>query len=142
MYPKGGNLLHAIRHSMNDDEKFRQILRGLNKEFYHQTVNTEQVENYISTKAGFNFSKVFDQYLRNIAIPKFEFKINGDSIEYRYSNCISGFNLPIVLKDKLSTVKLLATDEWNTSYISKEQALLMTVDQIKKMYYIEIEQIK
>lgn len=142
MYPKGGNLLHAIRHSINDDEKFRQILRGLNKDFYHQTVISRQVENYISAKAGFNFDKVFDQYLRNITIPKFEFKIIGDSVQYRYSNCISGFNLPIVLNDKLTSVKLLATDEWNTSIVSKEQVSLITVDQIKKMYYVESQQIK
>ncbi len=62
MYPKGGNMLHAIKHSINDNEKFRQILRGLNKDFYHKTVNTAQVENYISKKAGFDYSKVFDQY--------------------------------------------------------------------------------
>ena len=69
MYYKGSNMLHTIRHSMDDDEKFRQILRGLNSTFYHQTVTTKQVENYISTQAGFDYSKVFDQYLRNIAIP-------------------------------------------------------------------------
>ena len=71
MYPKGGNLLHAIKHSMNNDEKFRQILRGLNKDFYHKTVNSTQVENYINQKAGFNYSKVFDQYLRDTTIPSF-----------------------------------------------------------------------
>ncbi|HEX2683683.1 MAG TPA: M1 family metallopeptidase, partial [Ferruginibacter sp.] len=46
MYYKGGNMLHIIRQLVNDDEKFRQILRGLNKTFYHQTVTTRQVEDY------------------------------------------------------------------------------------------------
>jgi len=142
MYPKGGNLLHAIRHSINDDEKFRQILRGLNNDFYHQTVSSSQVENYISAKTGFDFGKVFDQYLRNVTIPKFEFKIIGDSVQYRYSNCVSGFNLPILLKDKGTSLKLLATDKWNTSFVSKEQASLLTVNEIKKMYYVEPEKIK
>ena len=31
-----------------DDEKWRNILRGLNKEFYHKTVTTKEIENYIS----------------------------------------------------------------------------------------------
>jgi aminopeptidase N len=62
MYYKGGNMLQTIRHAINDDEKFRNILRGLNKTFYHQTVTTEQIENYISKNAGIDFSKVFDQY--------------------------------------------------------------------------------
>ena len=56
MYPKGGNMIHSIRHAINDDSLFRSILIGLNKDFYHQTVNTAQIENYISKKSGINFN--------------------------------------------------------------------------------------
>lgn len=142
MYPKGGNLLHAIKHSLNDDEKFRQILRGLNKDFYHKTVNSTQVENYISSKAGFNYGKVFDQYLRNTAIPKFEFEVNGNTIRYRYTNCINGFNLPLVLKKDASIVKLSPSDEWKTTNLTADQLALVNVDGIKKMYYIDPVQLK
>ncbi len=38
MYYKGGNMLHTLRQILNDDEKWRDILRGLNKDFYHQVV--------------------------------------------------------------------------------------------------------
>ena len=48
MYYKGGNMLHTIRQVINNDTIFRKILRGLNKTFYHQTVTTKQVEDYIS----------------------------------------------------------------------------------------------
>jgi aminopeptidase N len=64
MYYKGANMLHLIRQSINNDTLFRNILRGLNKDFYHQSVTSKQVEEYFSTKSGFDFSKVFDQYLR------------------------------------------------------------------------------
>src|SRR5665213_1253635 len=43
MYYKGGNLLNMIRTIINDDEKWRSILRGLNKTFYHQTVTYDQI---------------------------------------------------------------------------------------------------
>ncbi|MEO6837603.1 MAG: M1 family metallopeptidase, partial [Ginsengibacter sp.] len=101
MYPKGSNMLHTIRHSMNNDSLFREILRGLNKTFYHQTVSTSQIENYISDHAGFDYSKVFDQYLRNIQIPQLEiyFAPGGKEVYYRYTNCIDGFNLPLILKN-------------------------------------------
>ena len=62
MYYKGANMLHTIRQVINDDEKFRQILRGLNKDFYHQTVTTKQIEDYINLKSGIDFSSVFNQY--------------------------------------------------------------------------------
>lgn len=58
MYPKGASMIHTMRQIMNDDMKFRQILRGLNKDFYHQTVTTEQIEKYISEKSGIDFSTV------------------------------------------------------------------------------------
>jgi len=95
MYYKGGNLLHTIRQVINNDTTFRNILRGLNKTFYHQTVTTQQVENYISRQSGIDFSKVFDQYLRTTQIPVLEYKIDGNEIVYRWTDCIKGFNLPL-----------------------------------------------
>ncbi|HZF65844.1 MAG TPA: M1 family metallopeptidase [Chitinophagaceae bacterium] len=99
MYHKGANLIHTIRQVINDDEKFRSILRGMNKEFYHQTVTTRQVEQYISGKSGKDLSKVFDQYLRTTQIPVLELKRNKEKIEYRWTNCISNFNMPVKLSN-------------------------------------------
>ncbi|MFM2361727.1 MAG: hypothetical protein RLZZ316_629 [Bacteroidota bacterium] len=95
MYYKGGNMIHTIRQIVNNDEKFRQILRGLNKTFYHQTVTTQQVETYISKQSDINFSKVFDQYLRSTQIPVLEYKIKGSTVTYRFKNCLPGFTMPV-----------------------------------------------
>lgn len=64
MYYKGANMIHHIRKLINNDRKFRNILRGLNKTFYHQTVTTAQIEAYITKKSGLKLNKIFDQYLR------------------------------------------------------------------------------
>lgn len=98
MYPKGANMLHTIRQVINNDVLFRKILRGLNKTFYHQTVTTKQVENYISTQSKINFSKVFDQYLRNTSIPVLEYKTGKTGVEFRYTDCIKGFSMPVKVK--------------------------------------------
>ena len=98
MYNKGANLLHTIRQVLNDDSLFRKILRGLNKDFYHKTVNTKDVEDYFSKQSGKDLSKIFDQYLRTIKIPVLEYKIQGDNISYRWNNCIEGFNMPVQLE--------------------------------------------
>ncbi len=139
MYPKSGNMLHAIRHSMNDDERFRKILRGLNKEFYHQTVNTSQVEAYLSKHAGFNYQPVFDQYLRTTQIPRFECKMDvaKQTATYRYANCMDGFNLPIVLKEGDVKIKLLPTNNWSTVQLNQQQLSLLSDEAIRKMYYLE-----
>lgn len=95
MYNKAGNMLHTIRQVINDDEKFRQILRGLNKEFYHKTVTGKQVQDYINKKSGINFNTVFEQYLATVQIPVLEYKVQGHKLSYRYTNCVKGFNLPL-----------------------------------------------
>ncbi|MEO6330201.1 MAG: M1 family metallopeptidase [Ginsengibacter sp.] len=95
LYYKGSNLLHTIRQIINNDEKFRNILRGLNQTFYHQAVTSAQVENYISKQAGTDLSKVFDQYLRATSLPELEYKINKGVLNYHWANCVNGFNMPI-----------------------------------------------
>jgi aminopeptidase N len=97
MYYKGANLLHTIRQVINNDEQFRQILRGLNKDFYHQTVTSKQVEDYINEKSGKNFSKVFDQYLRTRVVPELSWKVSGNELSFKWNNCVPGFDLPVKL---------------------------------------------
>ncbi|MBK8562816.1 MAG: M1 family metallopeptidase [Saprospiraceae bacterium] len=104
MYYKGGSLLHTIRAVMDDDEKFRQILRGLNKTFWHQTVTTKQVEDYVSQQSGIDFSRVFDQYLRRTDIPVLDVSlvekekkrgVREKELHYRWTKCVPGFDLPL-----------------------------------------------
>ncbi|WP_421940169.1 M1 family metallopeptidase [Pedobacter sp.] len=140
MYPKGGNMLHAIRHSLNNDVLFRSILRGLNKTFYHKTVTTAQVESYLSKQARFDYKKVFDQYLRTTQIPVFEFYIKHGAVYYRYSNCVNGFNLPLVLqKSGVKTLKILPATNWKHSKLSAGQGALLQKTAIESMYYIQVK---
>ncbi len=112
MYYKAGNMLHMIRQVMKSDKKFRKILTGLNKTFYHQTVTSAQVENYISKKAGFDFSKIFDQYLRTIQIPVLEYKIENKEVSYRWANSVEHFNLPVLISLGKKEHWIKPTNEW------------------------------
>ncbi len=120
MYYKGANMLHTIRTLIDDDEKWRQILRGLNKVFYHQTVTTQQIENYITQQSGLDLTKVFDQYLRTVKIPVFEYKIVDNKLSYRWNNVITNFNMPvnILVNEKLKRLK--PTENWQTETINSD----------------------
>jgi aminopeptidase N len=116
MYYKGGNMLHTIRQIVDDDEKWRSILRGLNRDFYHQTVDGAQVEAYISKNSGKNLQKVFDQYLRNTAIPVLEYRVKKGQIEYRWTNCVEGFDMPLkVMLTKGKYEFIYPATEWKSS---------------------------
>lgn len=110
MYYKGGNILHTIRHVINDDEKWRGILRGLNSEFWHKTVGTGQIESYISQKAGIDLSKVFDQYLRTTKVPLLKYKAEGNQLSFQYDRVVSGFAMPIRISVNNKEVVITPTE--------------------------------
>ena len=112
MYDKGGNMLHTIRQIIDNDETWRGILRGLNKKFYHDITDSAQVENYISEQAGKNFSKIFDQYLRDIRIPTLEYFVKNNEMQYRWGNAIDGFDMPIKVTIAGKTQWLSPTSQW------------------------------
>lgn len=95
MYNKGANLIHNIRQLINNDEKFKQILVGLNKTFYHQTVTSSQIENYIAKQSGLKLNKIFDQYLRAANIPTFTYQFKEGYLYYRWEKSVKDFDMPI-----------------------------------------------
>ena len=99
LYSKGANILHTLRQITRDDEKWRSILRGLNKEFYHQTVTTAQIENYISNKMNYDLSTFFNQYLRDFRIPTLEYFYEDGNLNCRWINVVDNFNRDLNLKD-------------------------------------------
>ena len=113
MYYKGSNMLHTIRMMIDDDEKWRGILRGLNEDFYHQTVTSEQIEDYLSEKSKIDLAPVFDQYLRDIRIPTFSYRVlEGGQMLYKWSNVQEGFTMPIDVWIGDKKVRLTPTDEF------------------------------
>ena len=144
MYPKGANLMHTIRHSIHDDEKFRQILRGLNETFYHKTVNSKQVENFISEKSGYDYTNVFNQYLRDIRIPELEFYFsnNNTTVAYRWVNANKNFDLPLALENDKTSMKIIPSTKWKTLSLKDNEAALFDVTAIEKKYYITVKQTK
>src|SRR5690606_32003375 len=85
MYYKWRNMLNTIREIVQDDERWRQMLRGLNEKFYHQTVTTQQVEDYMSVSLGIELKPVFDQYLRDVRIPILEYYFSDEqTLNFRW----------------------------------------------------------
>ncbi len=134
MYYKGSNMLHNIRQLVDDDEKWRQILRGLNKDFYHQTVSSAQIEQYLIDKTGIDLSSIFDQYLRTTMIPKLEYSHNEGIVKYRYTNVVAGFKMPIRLLVGETFEWLTPSAEWQTVTIEGDIGTL----RVDKNFYVEV----
>ena len=135
MYPKGGNMLHTIRQIINDDAKWLSILRGLNADFWHQTVTTEQIESYLTTKSGVDLSKVFDQYLRTTMIPLLKYKVSGKTVSFHYEKVVKGFAMPIRVTINGKEVKLTPTEAEQNFDFTEE----ISTFAVNRNFYIETQ---
>ena len=136
MYNKGAALLGMIRQMINNDEKWRSILRGLNETFYHQTVGTGQIENYISERSGIDLSSFFDQYLRDIRIPILEYFFSEGKMYYRWTNVIDHFSIPIEMYLGDNELKITPRRAWQTIETNEGQLI------IQPNYYIATSKIQ
>ncbi|RMA64677.1 M1 family metallopeptidase [Ulvibacter antarcticus] len=133
MYYKGSNILHTVRQIINDDKQWRSILKGLNKDFYHQTVTSKQVEEYISEKSGIDLSLFWDQYLRTVEIPRFEYTKDGMNLKYRFTNGIENFKMPLIVYINGNEEWITPTTEWQMMEFKEP---IETVD-VKKDFYVD-----
>lgn len=134
MYYKGANMLHTLRQLIEDDEKWRQILRGMNETFYHQTVTTQEIEDFLSEQTGIDLTEFFNQYLRDIRIPTLEYKISKKELKYRYINIVEGFDMPIQVSINDKQQWLFPKSEWKTETLKSN----ISTFEVDPDFYIEV----
>ncbi|MBA4302134.1 MAG: peptidase M1 [Cyclobacterium sp.] len=132
MYYKGGNLLNMLREILNDDEKWRQVLRGLNQEFYHQTVTTQQVEGFISKAFGTDLKPIFDQYLRDFRIPVLEYYYSDNqTLNYRWISCLPNFTMPVDIEIGGEKIRIQPKTAWSEMKVKNQGEVKVDPD-----YYV------
>ena len=135
MYYKGANMLHTLRQIIDNDEKWRSILVGLNSNFYHQTVSTQQIENYINNHIKVDLTAFFEQYLRTIKIPFLEYKLENNDLSYRWSNVVDDFSIPIKVYLNATSHWIRPTSNWKKLALDKN----ISTFSVDKNFYIQIE---
>ncbi len=129
MYYKGANMIHTIRQIINDDQKFRQILRDMNRDFYHKIATSKEVENYLSNAAGADLSTIFDQYLRTTMVPTLEYVQQNTVLKFRYTNSVKNLRLPLRINQGSATI--VPSSEWKQIELKSSQPV-----QFNNNYYV------
>lgn len=137
MYSKGANMLHTLRQLIENDELWLSILRGLNKEFYHQTVTTQQIEDYLSNHTKIDLTEFFNQYLRDIRIPKVEYKFESKKLVFRYVDIVDKFDMPVLVKINNEEKWIFPKAEWKE--ISASEGIYFF--EIDKNFYVKSEKV-
>ena len=139
MYYKGANMIHSIRHVMANDSLFKAMLRGMNLKFRHGIVTSAEVEAFISSFSGHDFSTVFDQYLRTTKVPRLEWTVKKDDLFVRWSNCVPGFNMPAMIMVNGEDKMVPITDQWSSPAhgMNAKTATL----QVDRNWYVTVERV-
>ena len=96
MYYKGGNMLHTIRQL--DRQRRRSgaaSCAGSTRRSGTRPSPARRSQDYISTQAGVDLSKVFEQYLTTTKIPVLEYHLEGTALTYRWADVVPGFAMPV-----------------------------------------------
>jgi len=115
MYPKGALLLNTLRHVINDDTKWWKILLDYSTTFRHKIIDTETVIAFFNKESGIDLTSVFNQYLRHTSIPKLEYKITKNRLEFKWTTDEPNFLMPVDIKINGKSKRIYPTTTWKKS---------------------------
>ncbi len=141
MYSKASNMLHTVRQIINNDSTFRAILRGIQQKFYHQTVTSQRIEDYIISQSGKDLDDLFDQYLRETEIPVFKYYIKKGRLHYKWANVIPHFDMPVEVRIDEGSWSFIepASGHWKIVKLALKSPENFAVN---KNYYVKVERVK
>ncbi len=119
MYDKGQLVLNALRAVIGNDSLWFSILKGLQEKFAYQTVDADDIINYINRRTNADYNYFFEQYLRYATIPELTISItekgNSTALRYMWDADVKDFRMPVkVTTSKNHFVLIHPTTKWQT----------------------------
>jgi len=139
-YFKGALFLNTLRHIVDDDAKWFEMLRDFTEHFKYKNIFTAGIINFFNNFFGHDFSPVFEQYLYYADLPVLEIKFTENEVSYRWQADVADFNMPIKVRTKNRQHIIKPTNEWNTESlngVSKNDWQIAT-----DLYYIVTKEIQ
>jgi len=100
MYFKGSLMLHTLRSLIEDDKLWFDLIKGISNDFKYQTINGQDIIDYINKKANKDFTTFFSQYLENKDIPQLQYKLQKQGRHYTLLfrwEAIINFDMPVLI---------------------------------------------
>ncbi|MCB0704841.1 MAG: M1 family metallopeptidase [Saprospiraceae bacterium] len=98
-YFKGSWVLHTLRHAINDDVLWFDLLRGFYDKHVRSIVTTEDFISYVNEATGKDFRPFFEQYLWYSNPPTLVYRLTEIEhdlvVEYKWLADVSDFNMPV-----------------------------------------------
>jgi aminopeptidase N len=93
-YNKGAWVLHTMRHVIDDDVLWWNIIKSFAVEHAKSNVNTGDFKNWVESKTDQNYQYFVDQYFYDYRTPTLEYYQKDDQLYFKWTNVIPTFRMP------------------------------------------------
>ena len=131
MYSKGSNIIHMLRMWIDNDDAWRSILQGIQKEFKYQTIDARELIEYIESQSNLSLSGFFRQWFQNKSMPILQYRVFPGGLQYKWSHCVQGFDMPVDIYLNKEKKRIYPTSNWQ----SLDRTDIESVE-VDKNYYI------
>lgn len=141
MYNKGMLFLNTLRHVINDDELWFDLLKEMTtEEFAYKTITANDVMFYFNRKTGMNLTPLFMQYVFYKDIPNLYYqfeKIKGKSyvFKYKWMTDVGSFEMPIEISWGDEVMRLNGTNDLQEIVLKKKKKASFSINE--EQFYIK-----
>jgi len=116
MYEKGALMLNTLRHIVDNDDKWWNILLKYSKTFHNKIIDTETVVTFFNTETGINLTPIFNQYLRHENIPVLLVSIDKNKhLVLKWKTDEPNFEMPVEVEINDKVIRIpVSTSETKT----------------------------
>ena len=143
MYFKGSLMLHTLRSLIEDDKLWFEIIKGISNDFKYQTIDGQDIIDYINVKSGKDFSNFFSQYLNNARLPEFQYQLikegRNTTIKYRWE-AIDMFDMPLLVNSGNEDFWIYPNNSWKEMSLGKIDSREFSVKE--ELFLLDIKKVK
>ncbi|HEV8486770.1 MAG TPA: M1 family metallopeptidase [Blastocatellia bacterium] len=136
-YFKGALFLNTLRSVIDNDTRWWKLLRDYCSRFKYRNIMTEDIVKFFNEQTGLNLTPIFDQYLRQAALPALElrFQESDGTVSYRWRAAVKEFAMPVRVGSRRDWQLIHPTTEWQTLKTAlKREEFEVASD----LYYVDV----
>lgn len=124
MYDKGQLVLNTLRHAMDNDSLWWDILRTIQRRFKYKSIDGDEIVRVVNEKTKQDWGYFFEQYLKRTNPPTLEVEVTKKgstvTLRYRWRADVEGFRMPIrVTSEEGAYILITPTTTWQSMRLDK-----------------------
>ena len=138
-YFKGALFLNTLRHVVDDDNKWWNLIKDYAAHFKYRNIWTTDVINFFNKYLGFDLRPIFEQYLYHWNLPVLQYEFVGDKVVFRWKADVDDFDMPVKIRTDDGQHFIYPTTEWKSKALVSSSKRDWHVE--TDLFYIDIEEL-